>query len=147
MEELNDNPKIAFGLEAQGHIETIERLLTKWGKNYHAWIDIGAAIGWDPLTACINYREYQLNRDYPKPNKESNNSGADPAFPSATDLQTETMLNNSHDPSGISKRYYTACIAMQGLITNCPMGNLHNSTQGVQLAYQWADELLKQENE
>jgi hypothetical protein len=39
--------KIAFGLRAQGYLLTIEQML-KEGKN---WKEIGAAIGWCPITA------------------------------------------------------------------------------------------------
>jgi hypothetical protein len=39
-------------------------------------------------------------------------------------------------------RLYLAGLAMQGLIQNAPTGNLHNSSEGTDLALQWADELL-----
>lgn len=39
-------------------------------------------------------------------------------------------------------RVYLAGLAMQGLIQNAPPNNLHNSSEGTDLALQWADELL-----
>ena len=45
---------------------------------------------------------------------------------------------------GLTKREYFAGLAMQGLIANAPNGHLSNSKEGVSLAIQWTDELLKQ---
>ena len=42
---------VLFGLRAQGHIPTVERMLTE-GKG---WDAIGQAIGWCPLTAQKHY--------------------------------------------------------------------------------------------
>lgn len=41
--------KIRFGLEQQGHMPTIRRMLDAGS----AWGEIGAAIGWDPKTAML----------------------------------------------------------------------------------------------
>lgn len=41
------NVPIAFGLRAQGHLDTVERMLAE----HRSWAEIGAAIGWDPETA------------------------------------------------------------------------------------------------
>lgn len=62
--------------------------------------------------------------------------GQEPAFPN-TDSQT--FCND-----GMSKRFYAACAAMQGLISHYGVAfeELH-----IQKAYYYADELLKQENE
>ena len=49
--------KVVFGLAAQGHIPTIERMLAE-GKS---WQEIGAAIGWCPETAKRHY-EWHLNK-------------------------------------------------------------------------------------
>jgi hypothetical protein len=50
--------KIAFGLEQQGHIPTIERILADLGSNEYAWDKIGKEIGWCPKTACYHYVKY-----------------------------------------------------------------------------------------
>lgn len=65
--------KVVFGLEAQGHIPTIESIINKWNESYknhypdeplnmiyskHVWEEIGKKIGWCPFTACLNYFEY-----------------------------------------------------------------------------------------
>ncbi len=47
---LPDVP-IAFGLTAQGHMPTIERMLME----HASWVEIGAAIGWEPETAARYY--------------------------------------------------------------------------------------------
>ena len=45
---------------------------------------------------------------------------------------------------GITKREYFAAMAMQGLIANAPINNLSNYKEGISLAIEWSDELLKQ---
>ncbi len=63
---------IKFGLEQQGHIETIESELKRWNSiglkgDYpksdmkyckQVWDDIGKKIGWCPLSAALHYFEY-----------------------------------------------------------------------------------------
>lgn len=48
--------------------------------------------------------------------------------------------------SGMSKRFYAACAAMQGLYSNPAMAN-RAVEEVIASAYAAADELLKQENE
>ena len=59
--------KIAFGLEAQGHIPTIEAELKRWNDNEcgndmtyvkAVWDSIGRKIGWCGFTAALSYLEY-----------------------------------------------------------------------------------------
>jgi hypothetical protein len=50
--------KITFGLEQQGHIETIERILDEFGSNQYAWEKIGKEISWDSNTAAFHYIKY-----------------------------------------------------------------------------------------
>ena len=49
-----DGVRIQFGLEAQGHIPTVERLLSE-GKT---WDEIGDVIGWHGPTAKEYYERY-----------------------------------------------------------------------------------------
>lgn len=49
---------VKFGLEQQGHIQTIERILDEYGVNEYAWNKIGKEIGWDANTACYFYVKY-----------------------------------------------------------------------------------------
>lgn len=67
--------KILFGLEQQGHIETIKdyfdkhpvRTIENEGKEIiinplfykHHWDEIGRIIGWCPFTACLEYFKYE----------------------------------------------------------------------------------------
>jgi len=51
------NVPFLFGLKAQGHIPTIERMLSE-GKDWEA---IGKAIGWCPKTAQEHYERYKVN--------------------------------------------------------------------------------------
>lgn len=69
--------KIVFGLEAQGHIPTIEAELRRWNESFRkdypeekdhdmiyckaVWEEIGKKIGWCPFTAALSYFEY-LNK-------------------------------------------------------------------------------------
>ena len=46
MKELFNQP-ILFGLRAQGHLSTIEKMLAEGA----SWDEIGKAINWDPATA------------------------------------------------------------------------------------------------
>jgi len=67
--------KVVFGLEAQGHLPTIEKILKKWndGNDYdndmtyskHVWDEIGKEIGWCPFAACLYYFRY-LNSEKDK---------------------------------------------------------------------------------
>ena len=52
--------KISFGLEQQGHIATIERMLNEFGSatSEYVWEKIGKEIGWSPNTAACYYIEY-----------------------------------------------------------------------------------------
>lgn len=59
--------RIRFGLEAQGHIPTVERMLAE-GKN---WDEIGDVIGWCGPTAKEYYERYQVRlRERSAPQKE-----------------------------------------------------------------------------
>ena len=49
---------VKFGLEQQGHIDTIERILNDLGSNEYAWAKIWKEIGWDANTACYYYVKY-----------------------------------------------------------------------------------------
>lgn len=52
------NAPVLFGLVAQGHIPTIERMLAD-GRD---WDYIGGAIGWMPETAKEHYERYLERR-------------------------------------------------------------------------------------
>ena len=54
---------VQIGLRAQGHIPTIERMLSEGA----TWGEIGKAIGWCPETA---WRWYQYELAEPKPAEE-----------------------------------------------------------------------------
>ena len=48
------NARVVFGLEAQGHILTIEKMLSE----KKTWDEIGDRIGWCPKTAKEHYERY-----------------------------------------------------------------------------------------
>lgn len=52
--------KITFGLEQQGHIPTIEKMLDEFGsaRSEYVWEKIGKEIGWCHKTAAFWYCEY-----------------------------------------------------------------------------------------
>lgn len=52
---------IKFGLEQQGHIETIEKTLDELGSNDYSWKKIGELIGWCPNAARDYYIVYLQN--------------------------------------------------------------------------------------
>lgn len=66
-----------------------------------------------------------------------NKLGQEPAFPCEHFPQDSTI-------EGMSKRFYAACAAMQGLISNPE--NKGTSQACIRLSYEIADELLRQEN-
>ena len=79
-----------------------------------------------------------------------NKLGQEPAFPYST---KNTSTSDSFSPfgSGMSKRFYAACAAMQGILAANPKDTWGNSETPVpeyvsRLSYEFADELLKQEN-
>ena len=83
---------------------------------------------------------------------ENNKLGKEPAFPEFEQSGNPNIWNLY---PGMSKRFYAACAAMQGIITNSGFywqGNGMENLKGVtselaaKLAYEYADELLKQEN-
>ena len=71
--------------------------------------------------------------------------GQEPAFPS------KNMARATGYPEGISKRFYAACMAMQGLLSNhVYMDNLADKFEDADIevvkdAYGIADKLLKAE--
>jgi hypothetical protein len=66
--------------------------------------------------------------------------GTEPAFPVTEHVIAEANL-------GMSKRFYAACAAMQGILANPDPEMMRlTSTQLAEMAYEHVDELLKQEN-
>lgn len=54
--------KVQFGLVQQGHIPTIEKILSKESAlSEHTWQKIGKEIGWDYKTAAFYYIDYLRN--------------------------------------------------------------------------------------
>ena len=82
--------------------------------------------------------------------------GQEPAFP-VDEKAFQTVLSREHEPIGMSKRFYAACAAMQGMLANMEFLKLNGQTGKengyrpdeflVMTAYGIADELLKQESE
>lgn len=52
------NQRILFGLRAQGHVPTIEKMLAEGA----SWEEIGKAISWDPATAKDFYEREVLEK-------------------------------------------------------------------------------------
>lgn len=69
--------------------------------------------------------------------------GLEPAFPVVETKNIESI------ELGISKRFYAACAAMQGLLANSEITEIvhRNVSKAIKDCYMLADELLKQENE
>lgn len=75
--------------------------------------------------------------------------GQYPAFP-ISEEQMDRIEKYPHMSimGGMSKRFYAACAAMQGILAN-PVPDLVKMSNSIiaEFAYRVADELLKQENE
>lgn len=78
--------------------------------------------------------------------------GQEPAFPPDREMQ-ELTPNCEGYHVGMSKRFYAACAAMQGILSNQDQFHVDNDNSSKAYtrslckdAYNFADELLKQEN-
>jgi hypothetical protein len=56
------NQPVLFGLQAQGHIPTVESML----KQEKSWEEIGKKINWCPETAKKHYQYYVEKNHYKK---------------------------------------------------------------------------------
>jgi hypothetical protein len=70
--------------------------------------------------------------------------GTEPAFSHSGASHTQ-YAPSSKEQRGMSKRFYAACAAMQGIAAN-PELKHYNIESLTRTAYGFADELLKQEN-
>ena len=63
-----------------------------------------------------------------------------------SEYKTDSFLPCDETPAQMSKRFYAACCAMQGLLAN-PSVAVNTAPHGdiISDAYKYADELLKQE--
>jgi len=57
-----ENARVKFGLQAQGHIQTILTMLQQYGNGRLGWSRIGEAISWDAHTACRHFLSYLLKQ-------------------------------------------------------------------------------------
>ena len=107
------------------------------------------------LSKQLNDGKFTLVEPEKPKTMENNNEklGQEPAFASACANE-----QSHHIETGMSKRFYAACAAMQGLLSNPNTAdqlkaiNQNGTTKEsyaivVRSAYSLADELLKQENE
>lgn len=69
--------------------------------------------------------------------------GQEPAFPIFSQYGNPARYDDIQ-VVGISKRFYAACAAMQGLISN-GTENKYEKDLTIMRAFEYADELLKQE--
>lgn len=73
--------------------------------------------------------------------------GYEPAFPNSNEKIAMAIFNTNGDPTGMSKRFYAACAAMQGLIAGCNVNDGgFDAKWTAKAAFNMANELLKQEN-
>ena len=80
---------------------------------------------------------------------EDKKLGQEPAFANTETYNPNNMECNGTYQQGMSKRFYAACAAMQGILASGATveGKREISPKLVTLyAYRFADELLKQEN-
>ncbi len=73
--------------------------------------------------------------------------GQEPAFARPATLNPLNAGINSCPQSGMSKRFYAACAAMQGLLSNTNLTVVNEPEWIIEWAYSYADELLKREGE
>ena len=75
-------------------------------------------------------------------NEVSSKAKKEPAFPFTHESEDHSYLF-----AGMSKRFYTACAAMQGILASVAGTPLLQANKVIKLAYEMADELLKQESD
>lgn len=106
-EQLKPN-KVLFGLEAQGHIKTIEDYFARFEDkelmmyDCNAWSAISEKIGWSPFGAAMAYFKYL---------KEANNNAESMAVDVETiakigDTVIHSRYGNKNAPIGSSERSY-----------------------------------------
>lgn len=107
--------KPVFGLAAQGHLPTIERMIDE----NKSWDDIGQAIGWCPKTAQRHYLQY-LRQQQTKVQ-----DGLDKAGPAARRLMEHRRdcdrwwqsLGQYHEPvPGVPGRYFNGAEDIRTII-------------------------------
>ena len=84
--------------------------------------------------------------------------GQEPAFPANKEIWDGMELQKREHERGMSKRFYAACAAMQGILSNSSfmvsLSKIHPNKEDVSKmqahlacsAYEYADKLLEQEN-
>jgi len=75
--------------------------------------------------------------------------GQEPAFPCEEIDEKNSKRGNQIKvlKGGISKRFYAACMAMQGIIAATRQDDIYPTAENIsELSYKYADEMLKQEN-
>lgn len=76
--------------------------------------------------------------------------GHSPAFPRpGAEYKEEYTPRYNNPQQGMSKRYFTACMAMKGILASWPRRDMPETKgikSAVKTAYEIADEMLKQEN-
>ena len=79
---------------------------------------------------------------------ENQKLGQEPAFAmSNSELNFNKQGVVKDESNGMSKRFYAACAAMQGIMANSNSEMINLDAIGVaRIAFEYADELLKQEN-
>jgi hypothetical protein len=74
--------------------------------------------------------------------------GQEPAF--ADPMRSAEQSYNNQNPNnlscGMSKRFYAACAAMQGILSDIQMNGRTDIDNVIKHSYRCADELLKQED-
>ena len=77
---------------------------------------------------------------------ENQKLGQEPAFSCTYEMKISGQ-NRLYYHDGMSKRFYAACAAMQGIMANSNSEMINLDAIGVaRIAFEYADELLKQEN-
>ena len=97
------------------------------------------------LKANMSFIERELNLKFSiMSDRLKNKLGL--AFPISDMKIADNMMSNGMNPFGMTKRFYAACAAMQGLTSSATIRDV-NEEKISRMAYKIADEMLKWENE
>jgi len=85
-------------------------------------------------------------------NEEQKKLGQNPAFPIIDSNSNLAAFNAGLDPSGMSKRFYLASLAMQSLLSNPSIArpqsfsDIEGYREFAKVCYSYADSILEQES-
>lgn len=112
MEEL-ENARVLFGLEAQGHIPTIQKMLEE-GKD---WNEIAKVIGWCQISAREHYERY-VQAVFPTAPDDDDKEKICPLLARAVEMLKREMKGS--DPCWRKNEFYSFILQAEKHLMSTP---------------------------